>query len=1121
MKKRIRYTFAFLGSAGLAAGIGLSFLGLPNNGSTSHNQPQLAPQSSSLSLSNQAAVTPAINSTIGQIRHSANNNFSGTQLADSGFAVLTGTSADQGYSATRTNSFGGVLWSFNPQAAQTSFAPGVQAVYNQQGIVANGADTGKGAIEIRQDSQLSNVFYVLLVPTQAIQTDANTELTTPTSGHTYADINSNVNLQATVVQIMETPGQENPYMITNVASIPPSAMVDNYPSQWKTPNGMSSFSKDQHPLWFDNNASSTMVLPWEMYITNLGNMFATNGTVLMFGGNGTVFNEPAALSIGMFRINFDTNVIRNNNSTRVIPKLTGIPYAYILAGITSGPNSDSNFAFTNAPLGQDATFSYVPRMAVGGVQGAVGNIQTGNYIYIAGSITVGQDITVQKFEGGLNSTIVGAAVESSSMGSGTNNAGSLTTPTSLDTARGLGSLNDPNFFNNTTATNQADDGGGSYDPAGENGSPRTRFFRRLNDVKSNNIPSLPQLANATTGNSVNPLSVFGTQLNIASLLNIRSTASTTQPANTPSAEIDTLVSGDNSWLYSLLNSSSYSLGVNPGFASAFLSQNSDFGTLNHSEDYDRVSRGSIVARPQQLWDSGLGMFTSLFGYSPKDVGNLASYSSNGAQDGYVMQIGAFTYYFSLSGSDGYVQNQGMTPVVDTTPQALPTDPTTGTDSAQIGSDNANKWWTLQMMPQSAYSYNIAVSKQTRVTFVQDATPAIGNNPLWINFVGTATTNGTLASATSFWGGASVGSTTLINNFSGSANIPRTQYQNFRNGSMRVNGNSSGNFAVTVNTGTAATTNNAPTTVLQSSVPTSVFAQKGNSGLSILSFSPTTLRETGSFTNAASDITASLGSGEFNANPPESFTTLNVNNIFDTVTENGVTLNLLKSNLISSFFTYHKPTLQNQAAATNNGEGLKIRIVVTNINPVDQSATFTAQVQNPLNPEQWDIIPSSNGVSNQNFPAQPGSFNRQPSYVIAVAVAVPIIAVAIIIGLGLGIGIPMQKNKKALKQGFEISNKKVDTLTTAVGSVFKQIINRTQIGNIKKSPQLLKKASPSPAAKPAAPGAKPVAPSAKPAAPAHKPVVPTAKPAAPSAPTKPASPTKPTAPSKPANPGVNA
>lgn len=89
----------------------------------------------------------------------------------------------------------------------------------------------------------------------------------------------------------------------------------------------------------------------------------------------------------------------------------------------------------------------------------------------------------------------------------------------------------------------------------------------------------------------------------------------------------------------------------------------------------------------------------------------------------------------------------------------------------------------------------------------------------------------------------------------------------------------------------------------------------------------------------------------------------------------------------------------------------------------------------------------------------------PSWVLPVAVGVSVGVAAIIIILGLAFGIPMAKQKKLQDKGFSQTLKKVDTLTAAVGSVYKKIA--TQTIAIKQKPQLLKEAS-KPVARPTAP-----------------------------------------------------
>ncbi|ALA32140.1 adhesin P1 [Mycoplasmoides pneumoniae] len=148
---------------------------------------------------------------------------------------------------------------------------------------------------------------------------------------------------------------------------------------------------------------------------------------------------------------------------------------------------------------------------------------------------------------------------------------------------------------------------------------------------------------------------------------------------------------------------------------------------------------------------------------------------------------------------------------------------------------------------------------------------------------------------------------------------------------------------------------------------------------------------------------------------------------------------------------------------------------------DQDTQPNNNVQ--VNPNNGDFLPlltaSSQGPQTLFSP-----FNQWPDYVLPLAITVPIVVIVLSVTLGLAIGIPMHKNKQALKAGFALSNQKVDVLTKAVGSVFKEIINRT---GISQAPKRLKQTS---AAKPGAPRP-PVPP--KPGAP-KPPVQPPKKPA---------------------------
>ncbi|MDC4184329.1 hypothetical protein [Mycoplasma bradburyae] len=223
----------------------------------------------------------------------------------------------------------------------------------------------------------------------------------------------------------------------------------------------------------------------------------------------------------------------------------------------------------------------------------------------------------------------------------------------------------------------------------------------------------------------------------------------------------------------------------------------------------------------------------------------------------------------------------------------------------------------------------------------------------------------------------------------------------------------------------------------------------------------------------------IGQGNFISkdNIPSSFFE---NKINDIIVKDSDGSEVLNSKYINSIYSYTPPA---------DNKDIKLRLLV-----VDRSKAtndFIKLLPQVLVDGEYVPVPQANSVfvSDREFTG----FNALPGYILPVAISIPIIIIALALALGLGVGIPMSQNRKMLKQGFAISNKKVDILTTAVGSVFKQIINRTSVSNIKKSPQMLQSAK-KPAAKPAASGAKPAAPAAKPAGPA-KPTGP-AKPAAP-------------------------
>ena len=342
--------------------------------------------------------TTKLKQKIGAVRHYQNNSFNGVKLKNGGFIALTGDA-----SATRTDMFGNIIWEFDPKTISSG----------------NTSDfSSKKVIEVVQDETNSSIFYLLLVPTEAPNELADIDPNDPTYYDQMIGSNpDNVKWQASVVQIQEniynySASTWSPYFtILDHVNIDPQQMVNNYPSSWKNDNMHPLFfDKKDHPSWYINGASEKVnpatpassnksidnqsshikgdkdiVLPWKQYITNLGNMYAKDGQVFIFGGNGSMYNDPEALSIGMFRITFGSSLVNT--------QVTGIPYAYLLSNLEYNPTSSQGTPATKwnkcyAPIKQDANFNYVPRLAVGGVQT---NVTSGTqFLYLSGAITVGQ-----------------------------------------------------------------------------------------------------------------------------------------------------------------------------------------------------------------------------------------------------------------------------------------------------------------------------------------------------------------------------------------------------------------------------------------------------------------------------------------------------------------------------------------------------------------------------------------------------------------------------------------------------------------------------------------------------------------------------------------------------------
>ncbi len=96
------------------------------------------------------------------------------------------------------------------------------------------------------------------------------------------------------------------------------------------------------------------------------------------------------------------------------------------------------------------------------------------------------------------------------------------------------------------------------------------------------------------------------------------------------------------------------------------------------------------------------------------------------------------------------------------------------------------------------------------------------------------------------------------------------------------------------------------------------------------------------------------------------------------------------------------------------------------------------------------------------------------WVIPTIAAGVVVLVVIFVVVGVLVAISANKNKKMMQKGFATSNKKVDTLTVAVGSVYQKIIKQTKDA---KKPQMLRAAK-----KPASSGPKAPTKPTRPAAP---------------------------------------
>ena len=113
------------------------------------------------------------------------------------------------------------------------------------------------------------------------------------------------------------------------------------------------------------------------------------------------------------------------------------------------------------------------------------------------------------------------------------------------------------------------------------------------------------------------------------------------------------------------------------------------------------------------------------------------------------------------------------------------------------------------------------------------------------------------------------------------------------------------------------------------------------------------------------------------------------------------------------------------------------------------------------------------------------FAAMEPWVLPTIISASVALLLIFIGVGVSVPMLLHKQNKMAQKGFSATNKKIDTLTTAVGSVYQKVITQTKNT---KQPQMLKSASP----KPNVPKSGTFAPKVNPGASNPKPSSPTPK-----------------------------
>ena len=1194
MKKKFNYSM-LLTSLTIASILTVGSLWLcsstTNGGS---NQIITNNQVSNIRINNKASqpiTSTNIGKQIGNIRHWLNNNFSGVELENGGFVALTGTN-----SVTRIDMFGNIIWEFDPSKISTN-------------IYSGSSDfSSKKVVEIVQDQSNFNIFYLLLVPTQVPEELKDVDGTDPTY---YDQMKSSTNYQATIVQIQENIDSYSgniwspSFQILNHANISPQKMVDNYPSSWK--NGSDDqntfFAKADHPSWYVTQSGdkvspapstsgsestatqestvqgTTMVLPWKQYVTNLGNMYARDNKVFIFGGNGSIYNDPEALSIGVWRISF------NLNQT---PEVTGIPYAYLLSGlkyepsynISSGESPNLNWNQSYAPIGQTSDFHYVPRLAVAGIQTNVSsNKQT--FLYLAGGITVGQIANSQTRDDGVNPT----------------------------TQKG---------FNTYTTS-------GSSSTSSQVKAKNLQEKRSL-QLSGQNILSNPQNPDR---NSIDPCLLFGTALNISALMNMPTTTTTTSNSFTNilqdnnyfdvGATIGTSSTTGTYYFFSDKSdttSSSSSVQVSASQASAskrgtvtnddafrraFPKNNNPadliFGQVKKIDEFknNNVSGQSqysgVIGQANASYSWNLNLLaenarnyyypTLAFGHSLKNVGSLikvktlSNLNNKATLYGYAMQVGTSIVFVnepkfdatsivyhgpsivslgdnSLIGTTMYKNNQyeygfKMFPASSAqdanSVQARNNKPFSSSgdeaiDNAIISIGVASFVGGIKdlndTVPMITSTFNISqdpyidgatsykqMTKTTKPTTLSWNTYkglSIANNgnslsSLWSNSTDNTknfvlTSNPLLSEYSQdvvwknklFYAAMKQenGSTVLYSRIANNSGPKRIFFESLSHNDTTSTGNqlvvpSSFNVPTTIDTkneyyvpANPSTSNQQFDITLSPSFGSNntdyFFGQLGNSiqgtsrvvghqGISYRSLI-NSYGQVQYTTQASLNRNELLGQGEFYNSLSDSILsnplgavlqTVNVSSITNEL-ENQFKVQIVKPEYVSQFFNITKSP---EIDPNNQPTYGPVLLIARNVNYLEQTATITAYAWNKLS-GQYDIMPrtSSNllAVNNSVF----SGFSAMASWVLPVGISVPLVIVALVVALGCAIGIPMSKHKKSMKMGFEMQNEKVNTLTTAVGGVFKKIIDTTSADKMKAKPQMLNSGSPKPAPSPTSP-----------------------------------------------------